>query len=166
MKKFTVDDIREFNYPDTWKTKAGAELQVLLALDFGILKEKFLDYDAEELKKIPADFDIRGLRSYTVRKMAMEKLGGTEFHRIRWEVILGLDGEFKWTSEDLDGRIKTSVIKPGTGIILPPFILHRFESMVENSGLLVICNTLFDPSRKDTQDSYSEEEFKNLQKSL
>ena len=167
-KIFSVKDVQEIDCSQTWTTKANATLRVLTTDPFPALfcpSSGFFLYDPGELQ-IAKGFEMRGLRTYTVRCQNPGVLGGTEFHRIRWEYVIGLEGRFEWTFEDLHGEKKVSVISPTNGILLPPFILHTSEAKVKNSGLLVICNTLYDPEKKETHDTYSKEMFRKAQKRL
>ena len=143
-----------------WATKSAAELMVLCAVPRFPL-DRFFAYDKEELERIPED--IRGLRIYTVRGLPRGKIGGTEFHRIRQEIVFGLEGAVRWTVTDLFGRRKELTLTPKSGVRTPPFILHRYEALEEGSGLLVVANTLFNPEDSRTHDSYPEAEFRKLQ---
>lgn len=141
-KLFSVKNVIEIDSSQTWKTKAKATLRVLTADTFPALfypSSGFFLYDPGELQ-IAKGFEMRGLRTYTVRGQNPKDdknnslIGGTEFHRIRWEYIIGLEGKFKWISEDLHGEKKISIISPSTGILLPPFILHKNEALEKIPG--------------------------------
>ena len=163
MKIFTINSVEKIDCSQTWETKAGATLRVLTKDSYSLLVLRFFLYDKEELKKTG---DIRGLRTYTVRNQNPGRLGGMEFHRLRWEYVIGLEGGFEWLCEDLWGQKKISIISVSKGILLPPSILHTFKAVEKNSGLLVVCNTLFNPSDEKTWDSYPESEFRKLQQEL
>lgn len=107
--------------------------------------------------------DIRGIRTYTVRGIPASKIGGEEFHKIRKEFIFVLEGKVEITLEDLGGETETSVITPNQAIYVPPLTLHTYKTLEDNSGLLVICNTLFIPEDQRTHDTYGLEEFRKLQ---
>ena len=157
-----VDKIQVLDARGPWQTKSGGKLMVAFTLPFDVVQQRYFAYDQEELKKVPED--IRGLRIYTVRDLPQGPIGGTEFHRIREEIIYGLEGKIKMECEDLFGGKKKFILTPEKGIWMPPFILHTYKMMEEKSGLLVIANTLFNPDDPRTHDTYSLEVFRQLQK--
>lgn len=166
MTIFTIEDVKEINGRGPWSTKSDGQLTVLFTLPFNQLAGRFLHYDVSELGKIPPEFDIRGLRIYSVQNVPAGNIGGTEFHRIREEIVFCLEGRMIWTCEDLRGETRSFRLKPGMGVWAPPYILHTYEAMEEGSIFLVLCNTLFDPADPRTHDSYSAEEFRQLQKEI
>lgn len=144
-----------------WTTKSGGELKARFEFPNAFLGY-FFSYNQEELSKIP--MDLRGFRIYTVEKVSKGNIGGTEFHRIRKEIVLGLEGAFEWECEDLFGSKLIIRITPENGILIPPFLLHTYKSLKRNSALLVVANTLFDAAWPATHDTYPLEEFRRLQK--
>lgn len=147
-----------------WKSKSGGELNVVNRIPLSLLKQLgFFDYNEEELGKLPSEFDIRGLRTYTVRGIPAGTIGGTEFHRIRGEFLHCLEGEVEFVLESLVGEIEKHTLSPSVGVFVPPYTLHRYTATKECSGLLVICNTLFLPEDSRTHDTYPEDEFRKLQ---
>lgn len=157
-----IKDIRTLHTKGPWMTKSNAELSVIFAFPLS-QTQKLLDYDREELAYLPSEFNIKGLRCYSVRGLKNKSVGGTEFHRIRQEILFGLEGAIDFEFEDIFGSKRNVTIDKKTGVYLPPFILHTYESRQDNSGLLVFCNTLFNPEDKRTHDTYSKEVFKALQ---
>jgi quercetin dioxygenase-like cupin family protein len=157
----TVDEIRIIQGHGPWKTKSGGELNVVLAIPFGELQQQYLHYEDAELARVPGD--IRGIRVYTVTGVPKGKIGGTEWHRIREEMVFALQGSFRWECEDLLGNKRTFTLRPGTGIWMPPFVLHTYKAEEDESGLLVVANTLFVPDNPRTHDTYSAEAFRELQ---
>ncbi len=159
-KPLTVNDIIEFEVKGPWVTKSDAELQVLFSLPY---KEvlKYLEYDEKELEIIQKD--IRGLRSYTVRNLNSGSIGGMEFHRVRKEIIFGLEGCVEFELEDFYKGRKNLFLDSHKGIYIPPFILHTYEAIDDDSGLLIIANTLFDSDDYRTHDTFSEKIFKEIQ---
>jgi len=155
----TVDDIIDLEVKGPWTTKSNAVLNVLLAMPHD-LATQFLTYD-DELGKLPVD--IRGLRIYSVRGLKKGSVGGTEFHRIRKEQIIGLDGSVDLELEDVYGRKRNVVITPKRGVHFPPFILHTYTTLQDNSGLLVVANTLFNADNPTTNDSYTSDVFREIQ---
>lgn len=156
-----VNEVQVINARGPWETKSGGKLTVVSAFSQIDLSKFFAYNNVDELNRIPED--IRGLRIYTVRDLPKGQIGGTEFHRIREEAIFGLEGSVKWECEDVFGNKKVLTISTDVGIWMSPFILHTYEVMDEGSGLLVIANTLFNPEDPRTHDTYSAEEFHELQ---
>ena len=160
-----IGDVVEFKQTHTkkiFKTKSGGDLSVLFALPFELVG-KFFRYDKQELALVQKD--IRGFRIYRVSDLSVGQIGGTEFHRIRQEIVLGLVGRIRWECEDLFGRKKEFVLNSETGIYMPPRILHTYYVEEADSGLVVVCNTLFPlPANLATNDTFSKEEFRALQK--
>jgi|SRR3989344_5011965 len=157
----TVDEIRILAARGPWTTKSGGKLNVTFALPLQTLQDSYLQYENEELKRVPGD--VRGLRVYTVRDLPLGSIGGTEWHRIREEMIFVLEGSVRWMCEDLLGGTKDFALDPSVGVWMPPFIRHTYEVLESGSGLFVVANTLFVPEDPATHDTYSPEEFKKLQ---
>lgn len=157
----SVHEVRTLTSRGPWPTKSGAELSVLFALPLGEALEVFFRYSPEELGRVSQD--IRGLRFYQVRGIPKNRVGGTEFHRLREEIIFVLRGRVHLVFEDLLGHQLERTLAEGDGVWLPPFILHTYEALEDGTDLLVFCNTLFVPDDKATHDTYSNEEFRLLQ---
>lgn len=155
-----VEEINEWKCRGPWRTKSEGNLFVNMALSLAAVYERYFSYDEDELKKIPED--IRGFRMYMVRGIPAGKIGGGEFHRIRREIIFGLEGVVDLECEDLFGGRKKFVITPQNGVCVPPSILHTYKAQDEKSGLLVLANTLFDPGNPKTHDTFSAAEFRGL----
>lgn len=158
-KPACVHDILEIASKGPWKTKSDAELIVLFALPYDDLLG-YIKYDESELRQIPED--IRGLRSYSVRGLKNGSMGGMEFHRIRKELLFGLEGLIDVECEDVYRNKRNFRLDSQKGIYIPPFILHTYET-IEDAGLLVIANTLFNPDDSRTHDTYPQEVFRKLQ---
>lgn len=158
----TVDQIEILEPRGPWITKSGSLLFVLAALPIEVVGNYFR-YDPNELAKMPRGFDIRGFRLYSNRGMPIGNKGGGEFHRIRQEIIIGLEGETFWECEDLNCAKRTFTLTQHIGIKLSPFIMHSYEVKQDNSGILVLANTLFIPDDPRTRDTYSREIFTALQ---
>ncbi|MCF8304488.1 MAG: WxcM-like domain-containing protein [Bacteroidales bacterium] len=156
----TVEGIRLFNVQGPWHTKSNASLSVLFAMTFSEISDYF-SYDDDELVNIPED--IRGLRSYSVTGLKKGSRGGMEYHRIRQEILFAFSGKVKVEAEDVYGNHKEIILDNTTGICIPPFTLHTYEAMDNNSSNLVICNTLFNPDDPQTHDTYAEQTFRKLQ---
>lgn len=160
MKYPTVNEVKVFKTRGPWPTKSGGKLTVKFAISFNELQEKYLHYEESELNKVTAE--MRGLRLYTVEGLAKGKIGGREFHRIREEMIYGLSGTISWKCEDIFRNEKTFTVDSECGIWMPPFILHTYEVLKDDSKFMVVANTLFDADNSSTHDTYSKENFLNL----
>ena len=158
----TVKNIQIILKPSgPWDTKSGGTLNVLFAMPLVTVRDRFLHYENDELDRVPSD--IRGLRAYTISDLPNGRIGVTEWHRIREEMVFALEGSVRWMCEDLFGDKREYVLIAGVGVWMPPFILHTYEVKEEGSGLLVIANTLFIPNDPRTHDTYSMETFRELQ---
>lgn len=158
----TIKDIHILPNKGPWLTKSNGQLDVLFGIDFANLNEKYFHYEKSELEKIA--HDIRGLRSYRVDGLQNKSIGANEWHRIRNELVFAIKGSAKWTCEDVYGNHQQFTIDHTSGVWVPPFILHTYESQQNDSELLVIANTLFFPEDTTTHDSFSLADFKELQK--
>lgn len=156
-----VDDVQIFETRGPWDTKSGGKLNVLFAMPLTTVQDRYLRYEKAELDLMPSD--IRGLRAYTVRDLPNERIGGSEWHRIREEIVFVLEGSVLWMCEDILGNQRDIILDTGTGIWMPSFILHTYKVKKERSDLLVIANTLFVPDDPRTHDTYSAETFRGLQ---
>ncbi len=156
-----VSEVRVLRAGGPWTTKSGGELSVFFAFTLGELTENFFRYSEEELRRLPQD--IRGLRIYGVRGIPKGRIGGTEFHRIREELVMVLEGKVRWECEDVLGIKVSWNLGRGDGLWMPPYILHTYEALEDGSDLLVLANTLFDPEDPRSYDSYPYHEFVKLQ---
>jgi quercetin dioxygenase-like cupin family protein len=160
MEDTHVDDVKVFSAQGPWKTKSNAVLMKLFELSFSEA-QNFFSYDKEEIERLPKD--IRGFRSYTVRGIPKGTTGANEFHRLRRELLYVLEGKVKIVIEDLQGEKRDFVLTPTEGILCKPFIHHRYEALEEESGLIVITNTIFNVDDSTTHDTYGHDEFRRLQ---
>ena len=85
------------------------------------------------------------------------------FHRIRTEILLTINGKIRWTCEDLYGSKREFAPSRGKVLMIPPFILHTMEAEEPGSTLVILANTLFVPEDPSTHDTYSSEMFRRLQ---
>ena len=163
----SASDIRLLTMDGPWESKSGGILEVLSGIPgipLEVAEKMLFRYDHEELALVPAD--IRGLRIYTVRNIPEGTIAGTEWHRIRTEMIFALDGAVAWDCEDVFGEKRSFRLDQGAGIWMPPFILHTYTALLSGSRLMVVANTLFfpkEPRESKTRDTYPEPEFRKLQ---
>lgn len=157
----TVDKVRTIESRGPWDTKSGGKLNVLFGLGNDVIQADFFSYQPLELSKIPAD--VRGLRSYRVSDLVKGSIGAKEWHRLRNELVFVLEGAVKWTCEDVYGGKQEFIIDGQSGVWTPPFILHTYEAIADNTQILVIANTLFLPDDPRTHDTYTTDEFRELQ---
>lgn len=157
----TIDSVEVIESHGPWTTKSGGDLTVLFAAGPDKMQDHYFKYDGEDLAQGP---DIRGTRLYTITNLPIRSVGGMEWHKIRREMIFSIAGSVRWTVEDVRGAKKRVVVRAGTGIWLPPYILHKYETLENKSAMFVFANTLFDPANHETHDTYSHEAFRELQK--
>jgi len=172
----TILDVKTFQFlpkpfrPGPFPTKSKGQLIVDYALPAKIglaVLRRFADYDTNEVLRIPKP--IISDRQYNVvglpngDNLGNIILGGTEFHRVREEIVMCTGGLVFWACEDVYGEKYEQVLEPGTAVWMPPFILHTYVSLKDDSSLRVRCNTLFYPDDPSTADTYSEEIFRELQ---
>lgn len=160
----TIADVQEIARKGPWATKSGGELNVLFGIPFELIQHKFFMYDDEELSAVPKD--IRGLRSYKVNNIPKGSIGANEWHTLRQELVFAISGKVRWTCEDIHGRKSTTILDDSTGIWVPPYILHTYETLSDNSSLLVVANTIFTPDDPATHDTHSADAFHRMQDSL
>ena len=155
-----IGNVRMFRAQGPWETKSGGRLEVAVAIPWNELDNVFFDYDTDELKRLA--IDIRGFRIYRIDGLARGRTGGNEFHRVRTEIVFCTKGSVLWTCQDLEGRKKELVLRPGVGILLPPFIMHIYNVLEDDSELEVVANTVFLPDDAQTHDTYSADAFREL----
>lgn len=152
----TIDDVKKLEVKGPWTTKSEANLDLIFQMPLDDAR-KFLNYNSGISKK------FMGLRAYSVRGINPGINGGGEFHKIRKEILFGLEGSVSMTIEDLRGETKHFSIDSRHGIYLPNFLLHTYRAEEDNSGLIVIANTLYD-DKNPTRDVYSREKFEELKR--
>lgn len=173
-KHLTIGAVRMFDAPfrrGPWKTKSEGTLNVTLALPREVwpwIQRDFPNYDSMELARIGNGlaFDVRGFRVYTVEGLPAGAVGGTEFHRIRKEIIITSQGDVEWEFEDLTGVTHELHMPAGRAFYMPAFIRHTYTVTEEGSGLVVVCNTLFDPDDPRSHDTYNDAQFRELKEAL
>jgi hypothetical protein len=158
----TVNNTRVLRSKGPWPTKSNGQLNVLFSIGFTNLNEKFFHYEESELDKISPD--IRGMRAYSVESLQNKAIGANEWHRIRNELVFVIKGSVKWTCEDVSGHRSDVILDHTSGIWVPPFILHTYEALEDDTQIQVIASTLFLPGDPTTHDTYSALDFTKLQK--
>ena len=157
----TVADIQVSAPRGPWTTKSNGTLSVISVLPHEAVAG-FLTYDPDELAVFPSGFDIRGLRHYLVEGLAQGVVGGTEYHRIRQEWVITLQGGVVWDFKDVQGGVRRVTARVGEGVFIPPYILHTYTALSDGTALLAVANTLFDPNDRRTHDTYSADTFDML----
>lgn len=155
-----VSEVKEIDIAGPWDTKSGGRLSVLFGMNMDKLKDQYFSYPTEAI----TDIDIRGLRAYMVSGLAKGSVGAKEWHKARNELVFAISGKVEWKCEDINGSFKIIILDEKAGVWTPPGILHTYTALEDNSSLLVIANTLFDPNKPETHDTYSTDSFKELQK--
>lgn len=156
-----VDRVEQLPGRGPWSTKSGGQLDVLFQLPIDFLHKTFLSFGLEDTQAIPKD--IRGLRAYVVSEISKGSVGAGEWHKLRSELVFALDGSAEWKCRDVYGKEKIILLKRGCGAFTPPYIMHSYTALEDNTRLLVIASTLFDADDERTHDSYSMELFRKLQ---
>lgn len=158
----TINDIHTLPIKGPWPTKSNGKLNVLFSIDFAEISEKYFNYEESELSKITNN--IRGMRSYVVDGLQDNSIGANEWHRIRNELVFAIKGRVKWKCEDAYGDKIEFILDHKLGVWIPPFILHTYETLQDNSELLVFANTLFLADDPATHDAFNATDFQKLQK--
>lgn len=118
----------------------------------------FFTYDEDELSKI--DEDIRGLRIYRVSNLTNGAIGGREWHRIKKELVFVTKGRVHWKISDRSGNEKEFILTPNNhAILIPPYIMHTYTSLENNSEVVVITNTLYNVDNPSTFDTHQDDTF-------
>jgi hypothetical protein len=155
----TLKDVRLLPSRGPWKTKSGGALMQHLQLNWAEVQRHVFQYPSGESHNP----DIRGLRIYTVMEIPRGTIGAREFHRVRTEIVFPIHGTFRWTCTDMHGERKDFRLDGQHAILVPPFILHEYESLKKDGALVVLATTTFEPNEPSTHDSYSVEAFTSLQ---
>jgi hypothetical protein len=158
-----VSDIIRHDRPREFRSKSGAILTVPIYVPYSRLLEAHFNYAEDELAY---SGDIRGARVYLVRGILQGAAGGGEFHRIRHETVISIEGTVEWTCMDLYGEMTSYTLAPGVGVEMPPFILHTYRGLEDNNGILIFANTLFTHEEKRTHDTFLREQFLEMQQLL
>lgn len=159
----SINDVVTFAPRGPWTTKSNGELDVLFAIPFELIEGRYFSYDKAELEKLPED--IRGFRSYRVSKLQKGAEGANEWHRIRNEIVVTSKGSVSWTVEDMHGQIAEFTLATGESIWIPPYIIHTYNPLSDDTELTVLASTLFIPDNPATHDTFSRDSFDALQKS-
>lgn len=156
----SVDEIQTIEIRGPWPSKSGGNLNVLFNLDHDQVTA-FLDYDNPEFDSMPGN--MRGLRSYKVENVPKGSIGAKECHLVRNELVFAAKGSFSWKCVDLHGNEKEIILDGNTAVMTPSGLLHIYEALEDDSTIQVVCNTGFVPEDPATHDSYSIDDFYELQ---
>lgn len=155
--KATIHSVQEFQIRGPWVTKSKASLDVLAALSHEQTSQLFA-YDEDELSAV--DEDIRGLRVYRVSNLQTGAIGGNEWHRIKKELVFVTRGSIQWSLRDQNGETKECILTPNNcSLLIPPYILHTYEVLEDDSEIIVITNTLYNVDNSKTFDTYPIDTF-------
>lgn len=152
-----VADIQILPTRGPWNTKSDGLLTVLFHIPYADILERFFAYNPNELNEIPQD--IRGLRSYHVSQLKKGAIGANEWHKVRHEIIFTPKGSIRLDCRDLSGDEVSITVDSSRCAWLPPYIMHTYTALENKTEIIVIANTLFDPSDPSTQDTYSADSF-------
>lgn len=153
----TLSDIRTFAATEHWKTKSNGDLSVLFAIPYDDVLGRFLSYDTAKLARLP--YDIRGLRSYRVSGLRRGSIGANEWHKIRNEIIAVSHGSIQLDCSDTRGGTKTFTIGKELCVWIPPYIMHTYTVLEDDTEIMVLANTLFNPSEISSHDTYTAATF-------
>jgi len=157
MTSTSIDDVIKIYPKGPWTTKSKGQLTVLFSLDFHRLK-KFIS--STENNRVDGVTDISGLRMYSVDKLAKGSQGANEWHKVRTELVFATKGSVSWNVVDRSGDEKRYVLQAnGFGLWVPPCILHTYESLENDSQILVVANTIYIPEDETTHDTYDAKSF-------
>lgn len=146
-----LNSIKTWNYIEHHQSKSGALLSVILQLN----ENQFRDF---------YDGNI-GFRIYRLTKIPSGGIGANEFHKFRKEIVIVEKGKVEWILEDLEGNIKSFILRKGDIVFYIPLLtLHTYTGKSNNSSMTVISSTVYYKNDMQTHDTYSKEEFKKLQK--
>jgi hypothetical protein len=133
-----------------WPTKSGGELSVLLNFN----KQQTASFTGNTS-------DLGGLRIYRVTGLSKGATGANEWHKVRTEMAFVARGGVTWNITHADGSQATLESDPYTqGVMIPPGTMHTYKVTQDDTELLIITNTVFDPDDTSTHDTYSHASFK------
>jgi dTDP-4-dehydrorhamnose 3,5-epimerase-like enzyme len=156
-QKVSINDIEVFSVRGPWVTKSGGNLDVLSAFDYNVLVD-FFTYDTKELSI--SNEDIRGLRIYRVTNLKKGVVGANEWHRIKKELVIVTKGKVRWNLKDQSGNEREITLTPhNNSLLIPSFILHTYTSLEDDSEIVILTNTLFNPENHSTFDTYPIDTF-------
>lgn len=161
MKKLvTIDSIQHLPIKGPWTTKSNANLDVLAALSHEQTRQLFT-YSNDSLSA--SSRKNRGLRIYRVSNLQSGAIGGNEWHRIKKELIFVTKGSVRWNLSDQYGTTQEIILTPHSqSVLIPPYILHTYTALEDDSELLVLTNTLYDVDDPETHDTYPLETFPTI----
>lgn len=151
----TIDDVTFVEFKGPWRTKSDGELNVLLALTQAALKT-FLHHESTDQSPV----DTHGLRIYKVSDLSKGSVGANEWHRIRNEYTFVTKGVVSWRLQDKNNEYIEYTLTPSNGgIIIPHHIMHTYKALEDDTEIVVIANTLFNPEDASTHDTYPFDTF-------
>jgi mannose-6-phosphate isomerase-like protein (cupin superfamily) len=140
-----------WKYGETYKSKSGADLKIVIQLTKNQLKEFFKNNV--------------GFRIYRLDNIQKGREGAKEFHKIRKEIFIIERGKIELKLEDLKGlKSKYELKENYIFYFIPPFTYHLYRGLTDNSSMAILANTLYFKDKPETYDTYSENEFKELQR--
>lgn len=71
---------------------------------------------------------------------------GKHYHKETTQVIFVISGEIEVKVTDVSGDVVTGTMTSGTYLTHSPYTQFEFCSSTEESQLLVLCNTVYDPT--------------------
>lgn len=88
------------------------------------------------------------------------KIGAHEWHKIRCEIVSVIKGKVLWKLQDTQGgKIEHILDQTNNSLLIPPYLMHTYEALEDDSEILVVANTIFIVNDKTTHDTYPESGF-------
>lgn len=140
-----------WNYREHHKSKSGAELEVVIQMSREQLRE-FTEKNS-------------GFRVYRLHGIPRGAEGGKEFHRVKKEIVIVDRGEIELELEHLNGGKERHTLKENDiFFLIKPLTFHTYRGLAESSTITVLASSVYRKGEPETHDSYSEGDFRKLQK--
>ncbi len=101
----------------------------------------------EIVKKIPEGTSFEVKRLYWLTNVKNEKMSGKHAHTDEDEIFVVLQGSAELTLDDGTGEEQV-MMNTGQMIWVPRLIWHGFTKLSDDSIVLALSSTLYDPDRK------------------
>ena len=107
------------------------------------------------------DFEVK--RVYFITQPKGDKLTGSHCHlQDEDELFIQLQGSSTIVLDDGHGLEEVNLIGPNEAIFVPTMVWHHFKNMTDDSVIVALSSTNYDPSRSDYCENY--QQFQQLVK--